>query len=216
MTTRAAFLDNLRSRLAGGTPVSIPHPPAAVEGVSLVEYADPLDRPVDAFIRSAEALSVHVRRCADGGELAAVVAECIAATAARTAVLSNDPEVAGLAGVIVGAGASVVPFALGDELEQVDLGVVGARWGVAATGSLVVDAARAGGRSASLVPGALLVVVRAANIVATAGDLFRGPLPIDMPSQLVFISGPSRSGDIEFVLTVGVHGPGVVWVATLD
>jgi L-lactate dehydrogenase complex protein LldG len=32
----------------------------------------------------------------------------------------------------------------------------------------------------------------------------------DLPSGLVWVSGPSRSADLELVLTVGVHGPGSV------
>lgn len=213
MTTREAFLDTLRTHLAPGAPESIPHPLVRVGEVSRVEHAEPLDRPVEAFTLAAEALGVTVRRCADDAALAMAVAEAVEATGARMAVCSRDPEVAGLAPALVAAGATVVPFGPPADLENVDLGVVGARWGIAATGTLVVDAGRAGGRSASLVPRAVLIVVEASAIVATAGDLFRGPLPGDLPSQLVLISGPSRSGDIEFVLTVGVHGPGIVWVA---
>jgi L-lactate dehydrogenase complex protein LldG len=38
----------------------------------------------------------------------------------------------------------------------------------------------------------------------------------DLPSGLVWVSGPSRSADLELVLTVGVHGPGSVDVIVVD
>jgi L-lactate dehydrogenase complex protein LldG len=38
----------------------------------------------------------------------------------------------------------------------------------------------------------------------------------DLPSNLVWVSGPSRSADLELVLTVGVHGPGSVDVIIVD
>jgi L-lactate dehydrogenase complex protein LldG len=38
----------------------------------------------------------------------------------------------------------------------------------------------------------------------------------DLPSNLVWVSGPSRSADLELVLTIGVHGPGSVDVIVVD
>ena len=44
------------------------------------------------------------------------------------------------------------------------------------------------------------------------------PLPdgAQLPSNLVWVSGPSRSADLELVLTVGVHGPGSVDVIVVE
>jgi L-lactate dehydrogenase complex protein LldG len=69
---------------------------------------------------------------------------------------------------------------------------------------------RAGSRTASLLPPVHLALVRRDAIVATPGDLLRHlpeRLPDGLPSNLVLITGPSRSADIELQLTVGVHGP---------
>ena len=46
--------------------------------------------------------------------------------------------------------------------------------------------------------------------------LFVDCLPEGMPSQLVFATGPSRSGDIELIITTGVHGPKEVWIGVLE
>jgi L-lactate dehydrogenase complex protein LldG len=40
--------------------------------------------------------------------------------------------------------------------------------------------------------------------------------PNGMPSQVVVITGPSKTSDIEKVLTTGVHGPRRLWICLLD
>ena len=92
-----------------------------------------------------------------------------------------------------------------------DLGVTSAIAAVAATGSVVVDAAAAGGRGASLLPTVHLCVVPRARLVATPSDVLRrGAMPL--PSNRVLVTGPSRTGDIEQIITLGVHGPTAVHV----
>ncbi len=90
-----------------------------------------------------------------------------------------------------------------------DAGVTSVDYGIAETGSLVVLAAPGNGRAVSLLPLVHIAVLRASDIVYELGALFErikrehGKLP----SATTFITGPSRTADIELVLTVGVHGP---------
>ena len=91
-----------------------------------------------------------------------------------------------------------------------DLGITGAVCGIALTGSLIVGSGRAGARTASLLPGVHLALLPRDAILPTPGHLFRdlpATLPDGLPSNLVLITGPSRSADIEMQLTIGVHGP---------
>jgi L-lactate dehydrogenase complex protein LldG len=104
-----------------------------------------------------------------------------------------------------------------DVLARTALGITAADLAVAETGSVAQFTRRWRPRSISLLPPTHLVVLPADRIVAALEDLLAhaGPeLGGDSP-YLTLITGPSRTADIEKVLTVGVHGPGRVVVVLL-
>jgi len=230
MSTREAFLGTVRAHLGTPAPANMPHPLEPVEGVPLVHYARDLSDVEGTFVERARRTGAVVRRVADDTGLAALVGEVVREEGIGRAVVSADPECDAVADMLAEAGVSVVAF--GDpsnsgadgrvdvaEVAAAQLGVTGAAYGIAATGTLVLHSGRAGGRSAGLLPPVHLGLVRSSNILPEAGALFRrldDRLPDGLPSQLVLSSGPSRSGDIELVITIGVHGPGRVWVGVLD
>jgi L-lactate dehydrogenase complex protein LldG len=216
---RQAFLDGLRARLGGPPPVNLPHPIEPFDGIPPIGHPR-LDEPaVEVFVEEAEAHAWLVRRVADEAGLAALAAEICRAEAVRSAVLTAEPEVAGFGPLLEAHGVEVRPFDGPSGAAAADLGVTGALFGLAATGSVVVSSARAGGRSASLLPPVHLALLPAGQVLASASELWRRMgehFPDGPPSQLVAISGPSRSADIEFTLTVGVHGPKRVWLGLLE
>ncbi|MCI3922607.1 lactate utilization protein [Paenibacillus sp. TRM 82003] len=95
-----------------------------------------------------------------------------------------------------------------------DIGLVVVDHAVAYTGSLVVTSSAQKGRSTSLLPTVLFAIIPIDRLHTRLGEVLR---PLDavpreqMPAGVHFISGPSRSADIENDLTIGVHGPGVVY-----
>ncbi|HZQ28895.1 MAG TPA: LUD domain-containing protein [Acidimicrobiales bacterium] len=213
MTGREAFLDRLRTRLAVPAPENLPHPLVPVEGVPAVAYNLDLDDPVAAFERAATAAGATVRRggLADAGD---IVAEVLATVGARTAVVAGDLDV----DITLPAGVEALPFDSPVQCERADLGITGAAYGIAATGSLVLHAGAAGGRTASLLPPVHLAFLRTERLLRDAGELFRRlgeRFPGGLPSQLVLVTGPSRSADIELEVTVGVHGPRQLWIGVL-
>lgn len=215
---RGQFLARVEERLKTPPPPNLPHPVVASDGTPAITYTRPIGEPVEAFVRVAGQVGSTVRTIGSDEDLEQLLDEVLQAEDVNAATLSRDPETSGMVERLSQRGIDVVPFTDPRTIARVDLGIVGAAWGIAATGTTVFDAARAGGRTASLVPPAILVLVPEERIVGQPSDLFRHMeelFPHGPPSQLVLASGPSRTGDIELVLTMGVHGPRAVWVAVL-
>jgi L-lactate dehydrogenase complex protein LldG len=128
----------------------------------------------------------------------------------RHAVVSHEPEAQAARGPLEALGVEVADHDPAVAVDA-DLGVTGAVAAIAATGSVVVDSDVAGGRAASLLPTVHLCIVTADSVVATPSDVFRrGGRPL--PSNRVIITGPSRTGDIEQIITLGAHGPVAVHI----
>lgn len=105
------------------------------------------------------------------------------------------------------------------EAAQADIGIMQAEYAVAYTGSVLVTSSESKGRSVSLLPTVLIVIIPASAIVTRLGEVLT---KLDeggreqLPAGVHFISGPSRSSDIENDLTIGVHGPGVVFAIIVE
>lgn len=78
--------------------------------------------------------------------------------------------------------------------------------GAASTGTLVQDASAAAQRLASTLPPVHIALLRSGGIVADLNAALRRFDPARVPF-LALVTGPSRTADIERVLTIGVHGP---------
>ena len=103
-----------------------------------------------------------------------------------------------------------------------DVGVSGVDYALADTGTLVLLARKGQARSISLLPPVHIAVVRPEQILSGLSDLFpllRGEAEAEgreLSSAITFITGPSRTADIELTLVVGVHGPQQLHVLLLD
>lgn len=89
------------------------------------------------------------------------------------------------------------------------VGITGSFCAVAETGSLLLLSGPDTFASAALLPETHIAIVAASRIVAGMEDAFalarseRG----ELPRAANFISGPSRTGDIEQTIVLGAHGP---------
>lgn len=97
-----------------------------------------------------------------------------------------------------------------DELEKCDAGITLCDALIAQTGSVLMTAQSAGGRALSVLPPHHVVIARREQLVpdlSAAFALLREKYGDDLPSLIGFITGPSRTGDIERILVLGAHGP---------
>jgi L-lactate dehydrogenase complex protein LldG len=102
-----------------------------------------------------------------------------------------------------------------DALESCDAGITACEAAVAQTGSILVSSGTCGGRALSVLPHVHVVVAMADQVVATLGDALEAVRERHggaSPSMLSFITGPSRTGDIERILVLGAHGPKELFV----
>lgn len=80
--------------------------------------------------------------------------------------------------------------------------------GIAETGSLILWPSDAEPRLMSLVPPVHFVLLEAATLHSTFAEAIQHhSWPAPMPTNVLLISGPSKSADIEQTLAYGVHGP---------
>ncbi|HEY5705523.1 MAG TPA: lactate utilization protein [Terrimicrobiaceae bacterium] len=96
------------------------------------------------------------------------------------------------------------------ELESCDAGVSECDALVAQTGSVLVSSRSAGGRALSVLPPHHVVLAHRDQLLAdlpAAFALLRTKYGSNYPSFISFITGPSRTGDIERILVLGAHGP---------
>ena len=214
---RREILSAIRENLARGSPPPVPH--------SVPETGDVLSSPSPEG-REGQGVRTFTER------LGAVGAQC--------SVVRGEAEAAGaLAGILSGAGARRVVgsdaplvqrllrplrdrFEMAaldrlsrDDLFACDVGVTTAQWGIAETGTLVLESARERSRLLSLVPPIHVALLSTRCICESLGNA------LDRVRQaashaITFITGPSRTSDIELTLVVGVHGPQTVHVLLLE
>ncbi len=99
-----------------------------------------------------------------------------------------------------------------------EVGVTGSYCGLAETGTLVLLSGEHQHATTSLLPETHIAVVSTSRLVASMEDLWgllRSELG-ELPRQVNFVSGPSRTADIEMTMVYGAHGPFRVHVVLVD
>jgi L-lactate dehydrogenase complex protein LldG len=94
--------------------------------------------------------------------------------------------------------------------DNVRVGITGALGGLADTGTIIVASGRHRSRAASLLPETHIALLPTDRLYPTMQAFFAASSAQELTensSNLVFITGPSRTADIEMIITRGVHGP---------
>jgi L-lactate dehydrogenase complex protein LldG len=222
------FLDSTAAKL-GRTRAA---PPRArdVGGVSDAYREHPLGTDartlVDRFQLELEKVGGIVIRCSSADEVEERLLALIAETKAETLVSWSRSELARWNLERMWGTNACTAWEGGDERErstfreraaEADIGLTTADLAIANTGSLVLCSSDERPRSVSLLPSMHVALLSSDRIVARMGEAFDKLARRDtLASSLLFITGPSRTSDIENDLTIGVHGPASVVVLVCE
>lgn len=186
------------------------------------EKAELVSAKVSAVEDLAAALAYVVDICAKKEACQLLLSGCgeplsdpaagLCATAAEKTIAAPglEPGLLGQLTALAGeAGIAVVSGDMRRHLAGVDLGFTIADWGIAETGTLVLRSRDEDLRLATMVCEVHVAVLPLSRLRATALDLapVLAELMAEAPSYTAFITGASRTADIERVLALGVHGP---------
>ena len=115
---------------------------------------------------------------------------------------------ASLSGLCAERGIKLIDSGMRSRLGGIDIGLTMAAAGIADTGTVVVRSLNEEVRLASMVAEIHIAVLPASTIVADSYALEPTLVAwMGQPDYTAFVTGPSRTADIERVLALGVHGP---------
>lgn len=230
VSTRDEMLSTIRNILktqAKGDPEPASHRlPPMLENVM---PAIPPEQLADQFEEELKALGCNPYRASTPSGLKDILSSILEPLQARSAVLTRNPILNQLqiARMLEGWGKRVAlwpergteqpedsPFR--EECFSADVGITGVDFALAETGSLVLTSFTEGSQLASLAPPVHIALYRRSQIRASLDEVLQN-LPVsrapERPSparSVVFVTGTSRTADIEQILVRGVHGPGHV------
>jgi L-lactate dehydrogenase complex protein LldG len=205
---REAILGSIRSHLAASAPYDLEEDAVHFEDPVVLSKLDL--SPIESFKQNLEAV---IGRCIITTDVTDALNQIIQDLKARRIAISDDANVERWLrhtdleieelGIVPGA----------QEIFRFDVGISTAQAAIAETGTLVLDSARERHRLVSLVPPVHIAIVNASRIVETLGEAL-ALLRVDkeISPAITFITGPSRTADIELTLAIGVHGPQELYV----
>jgi len=183
-SARESILGSIRTHLAASPPADDHHVTPA--NPVIPSKSDPINR----FKESVESVSGH---CIITTDAADVLKQILTDLNAQRIAYSDNPPNA-------------------HDIFHFDVGISTAQAAIAETGTLVLDSDCERHRLVSLVPPVHIAIVNASSIVETLGDALTLLQKKEISPAITFITGPSRTADIELTLAIGVHGPQELYV----
>jgi len=190
----------------------LPEPPAVPERLPNMEVGDL----VTLFRERAQAVDGVVHGPVGRHGAPVIVAGVAAGHGCETFMAWDDLPSPGVASALTAEGLERIPHDVpnGDRRTHqlgylpLALGVTGALAGLADSGSLVLSHGSGRPRMASLVPEVHVALLDVKTIDHTLAHwAHKHPEVVTDTANLVMVTGPSRTADIEQVLNLGVHGP---------
>ena len=176
---------------------------------------------LDLFAERARSVGADVRTTSQA-EAPALVVELLLTCGARRIGLETAAETAfpqvGVAVAEAGFALVAAPASL-EELAGIDAGISVASFAVAETGSLALASSAPGDRLVAMLAPVHVVLSRTSELLPSlddAGARLRG-WTVNGPERryVSLVTGPSRTADIERVLTIGVQGPRALYAVLI-
>lgn len=167
---------------------------------------------IDNFRQSLEAVGGHFIFVTSEDEAADHAATVFSKIGGSRVAISDSPIVKRLTAKL--GAEEIVENASAEFLFNCDLGITGAQWVIAETGTLVLESESESHRLTSLVPPVHLCILAAANIRQTLSEILEITSK-KLSRTITFITGASRTSDIELTLAIGVHGPAELHVIVI-
>jgi L-lactate dehydrogenase complex protein LldG len=215
---RTEFLEAIRHRTRAGRYKPTHAPDVAWTREDRPHESAPVEDPPARFIEELESIGGHGRRVENLDEAREYVL-CLARERGAKHLIRWDVEELeelGVDGPLAEAGVEVTIWRDLEDFRGVaaraEIGLSTAEWAVAETGSLVLTGGPGKGRTVTLLPPTYVAVVPANRVLRTVPEAIERYAGGGLPANVCFHTGPSRSGDIEMEIFVGMHGPGDVHV----
>jgi L-lactate dehydrogenase complex protein LldG len=183
--------------------------------------AEEVERLLDEFREKAEPLGVTVLRAASDVDAAHALVGWAQSLEADSVIVASEVtrQAPGIEVVLTSAGLHVRPPATPAETRDAPLGLSMGRLAIAETGSVLLSEPTLEDRSIGMLTLAHATICPTAKLIPSLDDA--APVIRELAlsrggSFSTLVTGPSRTADIERVLTVGVQGPGKVMTLFVD
>jgi len=211
MSSREQILARLRSKEKPFPQVSLPETYQAM--TPLEGDASSL---IARFISEAKALSAVIHQPSDKAQAVQIILGILGTDRTLLAWDWSSIPLPALPGALESAHIS----AASPQDPQVRVGISGASAALAATGSLVLCSGKGQYRATSLLPPVHIAVITRHQIVPNLEGWIQqqrmaGLDAFQQTSNIVIVSGPSRTADIAMELILGMHGPGELHIIIL-
>jgi len=177
-----------------------------------------IDRLYNVFKEQAEAVSARVYRVKDPRDAGRRLTQIFQELNVSNVITAQSDLLRECLGAADTGKVTVYAENLREHSEDAHLGLSEADLAIAETGTLVQDSTALEQRLVSTLPPVHVALVRTGRLVEHFVDALEllNHERAELTGYIAFISGPSRTADIERVLTIGVHGPEQLHIIFVD
>ncbi len=172
------------------------------------------------FETRAKNAAAEVFRVKTAAEAKEVITNLVKYTNARKIVAVDSPlqQAAGINSALTELGIALYTEQadIAEHAESADIGISAVEFGIAESGSVCQDAMAFESRLVSMLPPVHVAFMNSSKVVPGITEAMETISKVYDHGYISFITGPSRTADIERVLTIGVHGPSRFVIIAVD